>query len=406
MRIKKLLLKVIVFTGIISIVVGGGINASAESFFDLDYARYVSIPDISYGTNKNTTNIGGIAISENGSNQEMYVIKTNNNTEAITTLYYRPHINSAKNDYITIKLTNIAGHGNSMTIGRDNIFITRWQSKRDGEKSDIVQISRNAIRKIYINAKKKKGFENGQLAGEINANNSAVTIINTIRCLNTAQFDKDYTTSSLSNTSYKSLLKKGYIKNYTGSISAITKYTPHTNNSSANITNYLKGNNFIVKSNITNEYYKARLLNIKGEKVLMVSTDKSNTFYVENNASKVFTSDEVTPQNIHYDPNKGFFVCQWNNNVKIVKTDKVRYGVKNTISYYNVDPFTKNSRIKPYQYYRVTGASSYSKFEIESLTFTTSKNSMLLSVNAEKKSGGMSDDQVIKITSNVSFKIQ
>ena len=148
MRIKKLLLKVIVFTGIISIVVGGGINASAESFFDLDYARYVSIPDISYGTNKNTTNIGGIAISENGSNQEMYVIKTNNNTEAITTLYYRPHINSAKNDYITIKLTNIAGHGNSMTIGRDNIFITRWQSKRDGEKSDIVQISRNAIIKI------------------------------------------------------------------------------------------------------------------------------------------------------------------------------------------------------------------------------------------------------------------
>ena len=410
MRIKKLLLKVIVFTGIISIVVGGGINALAAGVVNLKFERYVSIPEISYknpSTNKTykTTNIGGVALSKNGSNQEMYVIKTNNDTEAITTLYYRPHINSGKNDYVTIRLNNIAGHGNSMTIGKDNIFVTRWQKDHNSYKSDIVQISRKTIRNLYINARKKKGFENGQNAGVINANDSAVSVIKTIKCINTAQFDKDYTTDSLKNTSYNSMLSKGYIGKYIDGITAITKYTPNTNDSNTNITNYLKSNKFIAKYN-KSTYYKARLLTIKNEKVFMVSTDSGNSFKINNNTSNILTSDNITYQDIHYDPNKGFFACQWNNNIGTKNGKEYSYGTKNSISYYNVDPFTKSGVIEPFKYYTILGNSTYTKFEIESMTFTTAKNSLLLSVNAEKKSNNAADDQIIKITDNISFKIQ
>lgn len=381
-NINKILTKFLSITCALTVVISGGIKASAETV-NLTFSKYVSIPNQDYG-NVSCTNIGGIALNSNGDAKELYVLKSHKD-ETKSVLYYYPNI-ANKSNYVIIKLNNIAGHANSMTIGSSNIFITRWQSGGN-IKNDIVRIKRSAIRTIYNNT------SNGQIASTVLGTNSdSVTIIKVY---------KGTTEANISNANQE----------YDIRIAAITKY-------GTDIDQYNNGKYFIVgrsQNSTTKTFAKAKLrTNANGKPELVVLTEEK---FTTND-----TLDSYTGQDFHYYPGKGFFVSYWlnetpvyNQNVDNGNGGNLKYGVKNRILHYrffNHDTLFNSSHLEIRNIYNINGNSStYLKFEIESLTFNGNK--LMVSVNAQKWSSnttgstiaqkakndaltGASDDQIIQ----------
>ncbi len=373
--INKLIIKILSITCALTVVVSGGVKASAETV-NLSFSKFVKVGNFKYG-DQYCTNIGGIALSPNGSAQEMYVLKSHS-AEKKSALYYYPNITN-KSNYVIIRLYNIAGHANSMTIGSDNIFITCWQ-KEGSTKSDIVRINRSTIRSYY------RSDKNQQEVTTFNRNSNGVTIIKVF---------KGTTEAKISSAT----------KEYDKGIAAITKY-------GTNVSQYNTGKYFIVgieQSKTTKTFAKAKLrTNSKGEPELVVLTDE---YFTTNNENKDYTG-----QDFHYYPGKGFFVSYWcNETISNPNADKgvLKYGTKNKIFHYrfNHNTLFNESHLQLKNLYTINGDKSmYLKFEIESLTFNG--NRLMLSVNAKKwasnnTSGtieqkakkdsltGASDDQVI-----------
>ena len=375
-RSKGFAVRIISIITVLSIIFSVSISASAENV-TLSFEEYVKIPN-EYGS----TNIGGIALNrdESTGNREMYVIKANSD-ENKAVLYYYPKVLD-KDNYIIIKLDDIAGHCNSMTIGSSNIFITCWQKKDNGEKNNLLRISRSRIRNIYSDTSV------GSIASTVlNKNSNGVTIIEVYE--GTTEENISYATSK-----------------YSTRIAAITKY-------GTTIDNYNDGRYFIVgksQNSTKKTFAKAKLrTNSKGNPELVVLTEE--TFTTED------PYNSLTGQDFHYYPGKGFFVSYWAhktaNNTNSNK-GTIKYGTENKILHYRFDHDTlfDSSHLNIRNTYTIQGNSNkFLKFEIESLTFKG--DHLIITVNAKKwsstntattveqkaekdKLDGSSDDKVIQ----------
>lgn len=358
MKIKSLTTKIMSAIVLMSIVIGGLSASAAEK--TLAFEEYVKIPNKYY-----STNIGGVALGRDpDENREMYVIKANSN-ENKAVLYYYPKVLD-KDNYIIIKLDDIAGHCNSMTIGSSNVFIACWQKKDNGTKNSILRISRKVIRDIYKETNVK------EVASRVlDKKYTGVTIIETFQGTTESKINEG-------NTPYKDAIR------------AITKY-------GTTIENYNAGKYFIVSlgrettDKTKKVFAKAKLrTNSDGNPELVVLMNERFT-----------TSDpynSFTGQDFHYYPGKGFFVSYWaHKTANNSNTDDgtLKYGTENKILHYRFDHDTlfNSSHLNIRNTYTIQGNKNiFLKFEIESLTFKG--DHLLITVNAQKWSSSNKSNTV------------
>lgn len=275
-----------------------------------------------------STNIGGV--SAGTANNRLFVVKSNND-EVYGTLYYFNNVYDerfATGEKLPKRITfaeGLLGHANAMAVDDKYIYVTKW-TDNGTEKNDIIRISRTAISLLSDEAIVSS-------ANNSVTNSSGETIpIYTI---------------------YQP--KKTDGTNYTGAISAITRYSyDKTNEITKFIIRYNNANN---DANVT--YTIATLKN----GVFTVSTNPDDMFEVETGITN------VTQQDIFYDYDYGLMIPMW--------VGGTNGKTQNYILFVNIRDLKNTSSTKmvfqPYKtlYFNKTSDANgtLTKFEIESVAF-------------------------------------
>ena len=272
-----------------------------------------------------STNIGGI--SAGAANNRLFVVKSHRD-ENYATLYYYNNIydegfeNGTKEPKKITFADSILGHANAMAVDDKYIYVTKWTSGGT-EKNDIVQISRTAISKL-----------------------STGTVIS----LDSANEYDD--SKKPIYTIYKP--KKPNGSNFTGPISAITKYSYDKTNE---ITK------FLIRYDNEDDAYVTYTIATLQNGVFTVSTSNDDMVRVETGLTN------VTQQDIFYDYDYGLIIPVWKGGED--------GQTKNYILFVNIRNLKNTSSevldVKPYKtlYFNKTSddEGTLNRFEIESVAF-------------------------------------
>lgn len=357
MIFKKVILKIITFIAILSVVIGGGINAAAETqnrvlinYNNLKRIRKLVDDEYVYKKNNEVSkvrinNIGGLSV---GAKNGLYAIKSNEKNH-VSVLHYYKNIDSGGITQKIFFADDLLGHANAMAIDDNYIYITMWQ-RFDNEKSHILRILRSDI-----NNAKWKEFENPSETKTEKTNTATTTtnvyndgnqvyvikssgeyvlyLQNLQKTVKTTKYN-DSSKDKKVKTTYKMLGKKKKIKNidcqmitpyysngneYNRSITAITLYN-QDKKSTDFIINYSRENN-----NKKLNYVLASMPNDNSNKLIIQTIDPNNKekntidrkymFSINNTSLDIY--DECVFQDIFYDKDYGFFVpihhLDWSN---------------------------------------------------------------------------------------------
>ena len=293
--------------------------------------RLFSVPDTIYGSNR-CTNISGIGIGK--TMNSLFVVKCyDKNNETDAAFYYYPDMDSPSS-YRVYRL-KYAGHANGMAVDNSYIYITA-STTTDGTgyphattNNSIIRISRSLIASL-----------------------STGSTINY----------SDY-------TSFAPVVQNanGTYSNYTGDISAITKY----NNNGKFIINYSP-----LTTTSAFAFTTAQIKTVSGQDKFVVSTSNSDVFFVDNNLAGSGTSNV----DICYSPNCGLFIPKWYGKMASPYTNRnknVILWVNNVTGSYTYQNVTGIGNCRYYTARKInhvvndtSGGYTLTKYEMESIAFT------------------------------------
>ena len=289
-----------------------------------------NIVNHTYG-GESCSNVGGLSVTSSGSNKRMYSLKASNEQNEAVLYFYANYDNITSNNYGRIRLSNLVGHANGMTIDDNYIYITAWNSTGNdpGAKDDIVRISRTTIWNLYNN---KDDIDKGTL----NQNSAGVTVFHAVDSDNN-DWDKR--------------------------IYGITKY---------------QGNgNFIINDGVATTENGVQVLKFTTASItnnkFVVSTDPADVFSVNTGLSG------TTGQDFEYSPSCGLMIPRWHDGDNSTK-------MNNTIVWIKLNSLSGNNRVytesnSNFRHIIVNGDSTkFSKYEIESISFDND-NELYASVN-------------------------
>lgn len=348
MIFKKVILKIITFIAILSVVIGGGINATAEdnnlivvNYNNLKMIRKLINDEYVFKKNDEVSkikinNIGGLSI---GAKNGMYAIKSNEKNH-VSVLHYYKDIDSGGITQKIFFTDDLLGHANAMAIDDKYIYVTMWQ-RFDNEKSHILRILRSDInsagwKKFEKPSETKtektntsnittKVYKDGNQVYVVKSSGKYVLYMQNLQKTEKTIKYKDSSKDKKVTTTYKMLGKKKKIKNidcqiitpyysngneYDKSITAISLYN-QDKESTDFIINYSRENN-----NKKLNYILASMPNNNSNRLIIQTTNSNNKekniidrkymFSIKNTSLEIY--DECVFQDIFFDKEYGFFV--------------------------------------------------------------------------------------------------
>ena len=364
----------------------------ASSFTTLAYAAVSVISKVSTekiadlpvykadGSDVTYTSVGGIATGK--SKHSMFVLKGNSNTQQYALFYYFPDMDNP-NKYGVYRLKH-AGHGNAMTVDRNNIFVAGWVTNKSsiedlGNQENntynnwILMIPRSTISSMGLTKTGKKIPKDKKSTEEV----EGFSVL----------YPKVKKTNSDGTVTYE---------RYTKRIASITKFNEDGV--------FLIGTSSPIEGDYL-AYRKAKLEKSDGKTLFVVSEDPNDIYIVKNTVK----NKDAIGQDICYSPNSGLFVPRWYGGGG--EENESYNPLKNVILWVDIDgtysTVTKGSvNYKVYTPIKIDlnkskESDKYSQFEIESIAFQAD-DTMIFSCNAVTADGKQAD-AVFKLHCNDSL---
>jgi len=289
-----------------------------------------NIVNHTYG-GESCSNVGGLSVTSSGSNKRMYSLKASNEQNEAVLYFFKNYDNITDSNYGRIRLSNLVGHANGMTIDDNYIYITGWNSTGNNPdaKNDIIRISRNTIWTMY-NAKEEID------KGKLTASSDGVTVFSAVDSNNNVWDKRIY-----------------------------------------GITKYQSNGNFIINHGLATTQNGTQVLKFT------TATITNNKFVVSTSAADVFSVDtglsNTTGQDFEYSPACGLMIPRWHDGSDSTKMNNTIVWIKlNSLSGDNRTYTEANSNFR----HIIVNAnpSQFSKYEIESISFDND-NELYASVN-------------------------